>query len=307
MYKVLFDIYGKIPPNNLGMCIILRYILSFLRFIVRKSEVFIMKYHHSINYEYKNINKDIVVSLTSFPKRLDTLWLTIRSMKCQTILPSKIVLYLLNSEVSWDSLPKSIVNEVDDIFEIRFRDGEFKAHGKYHFAMKDYPNSCIVTIDDDMIYPYDTIESLWNAHVQYPNFVITNNTHQVQMDNKSVNSYSEWQSIYNSDQIIDLPNLIPMGVGGALYPPHVLYKDALNFELAKKLSYFADDLWLYAMIKLGNKRVIKSKFNSLRIMPIDIANNVTLSDTNNGENQNDVQFNNIRTFYLSLLKIDIVD
>lgn len=48
-----------------------------------------------------------------------------------------------------------------------------RAHGKYHYAMQDFPNSIIVTVDDDMIYPNDTIESLWNAHVKYPNCVIT--------------------------------------------------------------------------------------------------------------------------------------
>lgn len=171
--------------------------------------------------------------------------------------------------------------------------------------MKEFPDSCVITVDDDMIYPYDIIETLWNSHKQYPDSVITNNTNQVLTENGKPKSYDEWRKIYFSNYIIDIPNLIPMGVGGVLYPPHVLYKDALNFELAKRLSYLADDLWLYAMTSLANKRVVKSSFSFLRIMPVDIEDNITLTSTNNGESQNDVQFNNIRNYYLEQCGVDI--
>lgn len=307
MYKMLFDIYGNIPSLSTKSRIY-SFLPSVCRYCLRKAQSFVMK-QKKVNTHYlsntENVNQEIVVSLTSFPKRLDTLWLTIESLKRQSIVPLKIVLYLINEEVTVDQLPKSLVAEIDDLFEIRFRDGKLRAHGKYHFAMKDFPDSCIVTVDDDMIYPYDTIEALWQAHLLYPDCVITNNTHQVVLENNIVKSYAEWNAFYKSDKIIDKPCLIPMGVGGALYPPYILYKDTLNFELAKSMSYLADDLWLYAMTKLAGRRVVKSKFNFLRIMPIDISDNITLTGTNNGECQNDVQFNNVRNYYLKELNIDI--
>ncbi len=304
MYNLLFNIYGNIPPRSSSRSKFVNAAYSLLRICIRKIFVFLI-----IILSRKKIgsnpHNEIVVSLTSFPKRLDTLWMTIVSLKNQTIKPSKIVLYLINEEVTSDLLPKSLVDEIDDIFEIRFRSGKLRAHGKYHFAMIDFPESFIVTVDDDMIYPNDTIESLWDAHKKHPECVITNNTHQVLSENGEIKSYSEWRNIYNSNEIIDMPNLIQMGVGGVLYPPHALYKDTLKFDLAKNLSYYADDLWLFAMTKLANRRVVKSKFNFLRIIPIDISDNVSLTSINNGDNQNDVQFNNIRNYYLEEIGIDI--
>ena len=307
LYEKCFRWYGSIPDNNRNHSRLENKIYSALRFI---SRIVVSKFYFPFYYkrgkktDVKTL-ESLVVSLTSFPARLNTLWLTIESIKHQNVLPKKIVLYLIEEEVTRERVPQSLLNEEDSLFEIRFRNGKLRAHGKYHFAMKDFPDSIIVTVDDDMIYPDDTIESLWNAHKQYPNCVITNNTHQILSEKGMVKSYSEWRNISKCDDIIELENLIPMGVGGALYPPHLLYKDVLDFKIAKELSYFADDLWLYAMAKLANIKVIKSKFNFLSIIPIDISENISLTSINNGNNQNDVQFNNIRNYYLNKVGVDI--
>lgn len=308
MYNLLFNIYGEIPLNTPQMNKFTRIFCSFLRFIIRKFQSAFMKFKagKKLSANDDRVNKNIIVSLTSFPKRLDTLWLTIVSLKNQTVLPCKIVLYLINEEVSRDALPKSLVRELDNIFEIRFRDGKLRAHGKYHFAMKEFPDSCIVTVDDDMIYSYDMVESLWKTHLEYPNCVITNNTFQILTNNGVAIPYLQWKYIYKSDSVINQPNLIPMGVDGALYPPNVLYKDTLNFELAKSLSYLADDLWLYSMASIANTQIVKSAFNSLKIMPVDIADNITLTSVNCGDNQNDTQFLQIREYYKEKLGIDII-
>ena len=307
MFNSLFEIYGKIPPQSLNRSKWLDYFYSLLRYLIRKAQSINLRFMAGKKLKYLggHQNEEIIVSLTSFPQRLNTLWMTIVSLKNQTIMPRKIILYLINEEVSEETLPDSLVKEIDDIFEIRFQDGKLRAHGKYHFAMKEYPNSCVITVDDDMIYPHDTIEALWNAHSLYPDSVITNNTHQILCDNNVAKPYIEWRDLYKSNEIVNIPNLIPMGVGGALYPPHLLYKDTLNVELVKNLSYLNDDLWLYAMTRLADKRVIKSRFNCFRIMPIDIDDNVTLTSINNGENQNDVQFNNIRNYYINKCGKDI--
>ncbi len=305
MYKLLFDIYGRIPISSDTKGAIINNTLSLMRFVLRKCQAILMRVLTRKKPNTVESNIDIVVSLTSFPKRLNTLWLTIESLKRQTVLPSKIVLYLINEEVSKENLPQSLLKEIDNIFEIRFRSGKLRAHGKYHFAMNDFPESYIITVDDDMMYPYDTIEALWNAHVQYPQCVITNNTHQISSENGLIKPYAEWLNIFKSSAPVDMLGLIPMGVGGALYPPHSLYRDTLNFNLAKELSYYADDLWLYAMTRLANRRVVKSSFNFLRVIPIDISDNVSLTSINNGDNQNDVQFNNIRNYYLEEIGVDI--
>ena len=45
---------------------------------------------------------------------------------------------------------------------------DIRSHKKYFYAMKDNPNSIIVTVDDDIIYPLFMLESLLAAHRTNP-------------------------------------------------------------------------------------------------------------------------------------------
>ena len=101
-------------------------------------------------------------------------------------------------------------------------------------------------------------------------------------------------------------NQIQVGIGGVLYPPNSLYKDVLNIDLARELSFLADDLWLYAQTVMGGHRVVKSKLNKKTIIPIKIENDSTLTTENVYQNKNDIQFKNLRDYYLDRLNIDIV-
>lgn len=119
-----FDIYGKIPASSSSYGAVVNNTFSMMRFVLRKCQTIIMRVLPRKKLNTMGCNNDIVVSLTSFLKRLNTLWLTIESLKRQTIVPSKIVLYLINEEVSKEDLPQSLLKEIDDIFEIRFRSGK---------------------------------------------------------------------------------------------------------------------------------------------------------------------------------------
>lgn len=311
LYEKFFKIYGSIPVSMGREGRIKETCCSAARFLMRLvGSKLLLPWHFRRHKLSKDVADNLVVSMTSFPARLETLWLTVESIKHQNMRPSKIVLYLINEEISREHLPQSLAKEEDELFEIRFRDGKLRAHGKYHFAMKDFPDSIIVTVDDDMIYPPYMLNIMLECHKKNPTAVVTNRTSEIMYNiDGSLKPYSEWNNQFNEcdykEGYVEKDLLIPMGVCGAMYPPHIMYKDVLNFSLAKQLSYLADDLWLYAMTKLSNHFVIKTPMNDQEIIPIDIKNNTTLNAINCDDNQNDVQFNNIRNYYLNNVGIDI--
>lgn len=256
-----------------------------------------------------NVSKSdgVIISLTSFPARLNTLWLCVESLKRQSVLPEKIILYLSKDQISYEELPSTLTNEEDDLFEIRMVDDNLRSHKKYYYAMKDYPDKIIVTTDDDVIYPPFMLSTLLEAHSQFPEDVISNFTHVITHNNGVVTPYIEWYDLPAKQNRIDtVPNQIQVGIGGVLYPPHSLYKDVFNVDLARELSFLADDLWLYAQTIIGGHRVIKSRLNINTVIPISIKNDSTLTSENVLNNKNDVQFTNIRNYYLNKINIDIV-
>jgi hypothetical protein len=312
LYKKYFRIYGLIPKSTGKGGRIKESCYSVLRFLMRLiGSKLLLPWHYKHHKISTIVVDNLVVSLTSFPARLGSLWLTVESIKHQEILPSKIVLYLINEEITREQLPQSLLNEEDCLFEIRFRNGKLRAHGKYYFAMQDFPDSIITTVDDDMIYPPQMLKIMMECHKREPEAVVTNMTSKILFyEDGSVKSYNEWNNDFEESEYVKgyvkENNIIPMGVCGAMYPPHVLYKDVLNFSLAQELSYYADDLWLYAMTVLGNHPVIKTPMNEHEVIPIDIKNNSTLTTINCNENQNDIQFRQIRDYYLKKENRDIV-
>ena len=307
IYQEIFNEYSRIVKPQSKWDIFKRLSSAYRRYILKKR---IMDYYSKCKTEIADESRvaNVIISLTSFPARLNTIWQCIESLKRQSVTPEKIILYLSKEQVSQSELPSSLVNEEDDLFEIRMVDGDIRSHKKYYYAMKEYPDKIIVTTDDDVFYPPFMLSSLLEAHAQYPEDVVANNTHVIKHSNSVVAPYIEWYNLpSNQDQIDTTPNQIQIGIGGVLYPPNSLNRDALDMDLARELSFLADDLWLFAQTIIGGHRVIKTKLNTDTIIPIAIKNDKTLTSENVLQNKNDIQFNKLREYYLKKLGKDIIN
>ena len=83
---------------------------------------------------------------------------------------------------------------------------------------------------------------------------------------------------------------------GVLYPPNCLHKDTIKRKKFMKLSPYADDIWLYWMIRLNNRFVIWSGFKEKNIERLTIEKN-NLRKLNISENYNDLQIRNLIKYY----------
>ena len=250
---------------------------------------------YSIFNSDKNKTKDrIIVSLTSFPVRIPKLWLVVETILRNKVKPDKIVLYLQLQKT--EDIPYKLYRMKDRGVEFVLCDTSLRSHNKYYHAFKSFPNDCIITIDDDMFYKSDFVETLINNHKKFPNLIITNWAKKI---SKNTPLYRGWGEPNGSEVSVAL---LPIGVAGVLYPPNSLYQDVLDENLIKSLSMTADDVWLTAMalLKGTEKYFSEYEYNHL---PVLIKNNITLAEANVGQNVNQNCVDNINNYYQEKLGI----
>ncbi len=232
-------------------------------------------------------NGEIIVSLTSFPARIDKVWITISSLFNQTLKPKRIILWLAEEQFPGKekNLPSSLVNQKKRGLEIRFCD-DLKSHKKYFYTMKENPDDVIVTVDDDMLYPENMLEQLWKSHIKNPGVVYCNYAHKITFDdNGNIKPYRKWISGYG-ESINPNIRVMPVGCGGVLYPPHVLDERLFDKEKIKVICPQMDDLWLKTMALLKGTKAAICKEGSQIYFDMTGTRKSGLQHINVGQNKN---------------------
>lgn len=205
---------------------------------------------------------EIVVSLTSFPAAIEYAILSVKSILRGNLLPDKLVLYLTFDQFKECGIPEElrILERENDIFEIRDYPFDIRSYRKLIPALKDFPESVIVTVDDDVDYDKNMLKDIVDLHKQYPNAVIANRAKVIDIDKP----YKKWKKLrwydFFSKRIKIDPRIIQTGVGGVLYPPHSLNAKMLDENLFVKLAPTTDDIWFWAASISNGRTVIPMPF-----------------------------------------------
>lgn len=233
----------------------------------------------------------IIVSLTSYPARLGTLYLTLKSMMRQTVKPNRIILYL-DEWVDLDEIPESLIKMKEYGLEIERRKYDLKCHKKYLHAITENPDAIVITIDDDVLYHKKTIEELYKSYQLYPDAVSAKRVHRILVnEDGSLYPYNSWDWLCTS---IEKPSyeLLATGVGGVLYPPHVLDEKTFDIEKITSLSKRNDDIWLKCVQIVTHTKTVWAKTKHIEPIQID---DVTfgLCDGNVENSQNEIYLSNL--------------
>ncbi|MEO1158935.1 MAG: hypothetical protein AAFW74_00575 [Pseudomonadota bacterium] len=242
---------------------------------------------------------DIVVSLTSFPARFGKLQNCIKSLLGQRLRPAKIVLYLINEECRGIALPETLTRLQGACFEIRFVDTNVRSLNKLYHALADFPDHTIVTCDDDKLYPANLLETLMAAHTRFPGCVVCNRSREIVVDeNGRLAPYRSWPMV---NTVQPSMSLLPMGVGGVLYPPGCLDSRVRDMQLFLQLCPSADDLWLKVMALLAGTSAVQARPQPQVYPSIPFWNGQKLSPQNiwNDGNNNAIT-NLVRHFSIPL-------
>lgn len=237
-----------------------------------------------------------IVSLTSFPGRIEDVWICIESILRQTFKPDKVILWLAIDQFPDKKIPESLIKLKDRGLEVRFCEEDIRAHKKYFYAFKEYPDAHIITVDDDLYYDDGLLENLYQLHQKHPQYIVTNRAHKMKFDsNNKIKLYRQWNHNVSIKEASYL--LFATGGGGTLYPPNSLHDELLNKEVFKKLCFLADDIWLKCMaLKQGTKVITNSRYNKdpLSIRKSQMEKLVSENVLSGG---NDLQLNNVCTHY----------
>lgn len=284
-------------------------------------------HHKSINKfslenKIKNFNENgvttnkrdikLIVSLTSFPERLYDIHFCIYSILNQTLKPDEIVLWLATNQFpnGEHDIPQDVLNLKRFGLQIKWCD-DIKAYKKLIPALKEYPDDLIVTADDDLYYPEDWLESLYEEHKQNPNNIICQRSRKISFNNSySLKSYDEWK--FNDGEVKESFFNFSTNGAGSLFPPHSLYSDVSNKNLFEKLCPNADDVWIWAMAILNRTKIKCVKNNMVQLTYVNLARELNILNektlySSNFEGGNDLQLKNIIDYYPDIMKILMED
>jgi hypothetical protein len=234
-----------------------------------------------------------VVSLTTYQPRIENVYLVIKSLIDQTIQPSGVVLYLDRS-ITPREIPLSLRKLCDHGLVIKFGYEDLKPHKKYVFALEEFPDSTIITADDDVIYPKDFIETLVSCHRKFPTSVVARRVHRILfLDEKTPAQYREWESEWEEAEPRPRFSLMPTGVGGVLYPAHIFEAEVRDVEMIKRFALAADDIWL-KVIEVKERIPVVYVPNALKHpYPVRGSQETALFHENVSGGHNDLVFQNL--------------
>lgn len=109
-------------------------------------------------------NEKIIVSLTTWEKRIYTIPVVLNTIFNQTLPPDRVVLNLSEELIIPDDISNYLDKHNIEINRVKYE----KVYKKLIPTLIKYPEDCIINIDDDWLYPPTMIEDFWNIHKQYP-------------------------------------------------------------------------------------------------------------------------------------------
>lgn len=267
---------------------VLANILLPIYFIITKNNE-----NYSLAHKDKKKYPGIIISLTSFPARINKIWLVVETLLRQSYKPDKIILYLSKEQFLNYRIPKRLQNLTKRGLEIVFVENDFKPHKKYYYSMQQYPNSDIITVDDDIFYDTHLIENLIKYKNENKGCIISNKCSRIVYDtNGRIKNYTKWEK--SQQYSIDDNNFI-IGCGGVLYPPNSFGSLLFNDAIFMKVCPLTDDIWLNLMARLNNTRIFVTD-NALRL-PIINNHAENLYSQNIEGNNNDSSIHNLESYF----------
>lgn len=186
---------------------------------------------------------ELVVSLTSFSARFDTLPYTLRSLLSQTVAPDRVVLWLGEKDAALTTDRMEALRAAGLSIETT---EDLRSYTKIVPTLERWPDAFVVTADDDVYYEPRWLEDLVARWSGATTEIVFHRGHTVRhAADGTLLPYTRWDYERISAELSPLS--FPTGVGGVLYPPGSLDPQVTDKDTFRALCPRADDVWLYWM------------------------------------------------------------
>lgn len=232
-------------------------------------------------------DRELLVSLTSFPARIADVWIVVECLFRQTYKADKIILWLDQERFTLASLPEDLKDQFDRGLEVRLVK-DLRAHTKYFYALQEFKDANVVTVDDDCYYPETVIENLVKINKEFPDAIASNRIHKFTFNSNILLPYRKWYHNYNPPGIVNNKYLLT-GVSGVLYPPNTFDNQVFDVDTFMQKCMFADDIWLSLNAFRLNVDIASNRCFNKDMISISKSSEVRLLDYNSKGSGNDDQ------------------
>lgn len=214
-----------------------------------------------------DVNKEIIISLTSYPLRIHYVNDVLKSLlEQETTLPFKIVLVLSLVEFpqQLNNLPQDLLDTLSknsNKIEIIWYEKNIRSHKKLIPTLKKYPHNPILIIDDDIIRLPGYVQRFINDHKKYPNDIICG-TFMYFINDKNEFTRFTGQKGVASGCFNNIPNMVfrfsrpANGCGGVLYPPNTFTDERFfDEEQLSEICPYSDESWQFMFNILENRNL----------------------------------------------------
>lgn len=242
----------------------------------------------------KRTEPGIVVALTSFPGRIDTVWCSLESIFRQTVRPEEVILILSRDEFPNGILPRRVMKFTAQGLKVIFDPGNIRSYKKLLPLLPAFSDKVIITADDDVIYPRNWLSDLILAHKERPDYVLGHRGAAMKIVGSTIAPYNSWP---RADERTPSHLVFLTGMGGILYPPNSLPKLARDAKLAMQLCPNGDDIWFKAMTLLNTTPVAKIGSTDGNFPVVRSAQVSALHHRNVAAGQNDLQLQAVFDYF----------
>jgi hypothetical protein len=183
-----------------------------------------------------------VVSMTSFGRRLEAVYLTIESIARGSSRPSRLILWV-DDPAFYANLPKSLIRLQRRGVEVRLCE-DLGPHKKYYpfLQLESEFNEPLITADDDVVYPRWWMSRLMDAYRKSALQVHCYRARVIETDAAGMKPYRDWKPCTTTEPSY---RNFATGVSGILYPPALQRAIKEAGDGFRQRCPKADDLWLH--------------------------------------------------------------
>lgn len=256
------------------------------------------------NYaKVKELN-EFIVTLTSYPKRIGTVHMTVMSILQQSVKPDKVVLWLADSQFpnKTADLPEELLRLQEEGLTISWCE-DLKSYKKLIPALKAYPEAVLITADDDVLYQKNWLKLLIESYINNPHAIHCHRAHKITLHKGEIKPYSNWIKYYELTQKKPGYLILLTGVGGVLYPAHCFTEEVFDKDAYMKCCPHGDDLWFWGQAVVNNFKVHLAD-NALKYPKLlDETQDVGLWHDNVDNQENDKQLKALLDYKPQIMRI----
>jgi hypothetical protein len=249
----------------------------------------------------QNEDESVIVSLTTHPARIKSSWIAIISLFNQMAVNYKIILVLSKEEFQNKKIPWTINFLEKKGLNILWINKNFKSYNKLLPVKSKFPNSKIITFDDDVYYEKWRIKLLLEKSKTFPNAIIGFRGAEIKTTkDKKIYPYLKWVM---ANARTSNKKLFLTGVGGVLYPPNKNFDLLIqNYSLARELAPTCDDVFFWGVSHHLNIQKILLDYGKLDDVR-ELLNSPSLFHVNNSLkfNNNDYSIKKVIDFFKILI------